>query len=122
MHESVADRIRGLPEDTDLRKALRARAVDLSEQLLQERWLTVSQASAPVPTAFLVILVFWLTATFGSFGLFAPRNHTVHATLCLGAVSVSAALFLVLELATPFEGAIMVSAEPVQRALALMAQ
>ncbi len=122
VHESVADRIRGLPEDTELRKALRARAIDLSEQLLQERWLMVSQASSPVPTAFLVILIFWLTATFGSFGLFAPRNYTVFATLGLGAVSVSAALFLVLELGSPFEGGIMVSGEPLQRALALMAQ
>jgi hypothetical protein len=122
VHENVADRIRGLSEDTELRKALRARAIDLSEQLLQERWLTVSQASTPTPAAFLVILVFWLTATFGSFGLFAPRNRTVLVTLCLGAMSVSAALFLVLELGSPFEGVIMVSAEPMQRTLALMAR
>jgi hypothetical protein len=122
VNESVADRIRGLPEDTELRRALRQRAIDLSEQLLQERWLTVSQASTPAPTAFLVILVFWMTATFGSFGLFAPRNATALAALCLGAVSVSAALYLVLELGTPFEGGIMVSGEPMQRAIALLAQ
>jgi hypothetical protein len=122
VHEGVADRIRGLPYDTELREALRTRAIDLSEQLLQERWLMVSQASSPVPTAFLLILVFWLTATFGSFGLFAPRNYTVFATLGLGAVSVSAALFLVLELGSPFEGGITVSGEPLQRALVLMAQ
>lgn len=121
-NESVADRIRGLPADTELRSALRARAIELSEQLLQERWLTVSQFSTPPPEAFLVILVFWLTASFGSFGLFAPRNGTVLATLCLGAVSVSAALYLVLELGTPFEGGIMVSGEPMQRAIVLLAR
>jgi hypothetical protein len=122
LHESFADRIRDLPEDTELRKALRTRSIDLSEQLLQERWLMVSHASSPVPTAFLVILIFWLTATFGSFGLFAPRNYTVFAALGLGAVSVSAALYLVLELGSPFEGGIMVSGEPLQRALMLMAK
>jgi hypothetical protein len=83
--------------------------------------VTVSQASAPVPKAFLVILVFWLVATFGSYGLFAPRNVTVLSVLMLGSMSVSAAFYLILELGGPFDGEVKISAEPMRRAIDLLA-
>jgi hypothetical protein len=122
LHEGLADRIAALSPDNDAQRALKSRATELSERLLEQRWLVVSQTRAPVPTAFLVILVFWLTAAFGSYGLFAPVNGTVTAALFLGSVSVAAALFLVLELGTPFEGEVKVSGEPMRRAIELMAR
>src|SRR5262245_7399805 len=45
----------------------------------------------------LVVLVFWLTLLFVSFGLFAPSNGTALTILFVGACAVSAAIFLVLE-------------------------
>ena len=54
--------------------------------------------------ALFLILVFWLTITFASFGLFAPRNATVLAVLFVCALSVGSAVFLLLELDTPFDG------------------
>jgi hypothetical protein len=121
-HEGLADRIAALSPDNDAQRALKSRATELSEHLLEQRWLVVSQAHAPVPMAFLVILVFWLTAAFGSYGLFAPANGTVMVALFLGSVSVAAALFLVLELGTPFEGEVKVPGEPMRRAIELMAK
>lgn len=115
--ESMAERIAALQPATATQRSMQARASELTESLLQERWLTVSHTSAPVPTVFLVIIVFWLTATFGSFGLYAPRNGTVLAVLGLGCVSVAASLFLVLQLSTPFEGRLKVSDEPMRRAI-----
>jgi hypothetical protein len=73
-----------------------------------------------VPTAFLVILIFWLSVTFTNFGLFAPRNRTVTTALFISALSVSGAIFLVLELGTPFDGVVKVSGEPMRHALSLM--
>jgi hypothetical protein len=119
-NEEIADRLSALEPASEGQRALHGRAVELVERLLEQRWLTVSHRSAPVPTAFVVILVFWLTATFGSFGLFAPRNATVLTVLFLGSVSVAAALFLVFELGSPFQGVAKVSAEPMLRTLALL--
>lgn len=119
--ERLADEIRVLRPGSDSQRQLRARALELTERLLEERWLTVSQASAPVPNAFLVILVFWLVATFGSYGLFAPSNVIVFSVLIVGSMSVSAAFYLILELGGPFDGEVKISAEPMRRAIELMA-
>jgi hypothetical protein len=67
---------------------------------------------------FLAVLVFWLTITFTSFGLFASRNATVVTVLFVCALSVGSAVFLVLEMDGPFDGLIKVSADPLRYALA----
>ena len=46
----------------------------------------------------LVVLVLWLTVIFISFGLFAPFNATVVSSLFVSALSVSGAIFLILEM------------------------
>ena len=66
----------------------------------------------------LVVMAFWLTIIFVSFGLFAPPNATVVATLFVCALSVSGAIFLVLEMDRPFSGLIEISDAPLRNALA----
>jgi hypothetical protein len=68
--------------------------------------------STSIPKPFLAILVFWLTITFASFGLFAPRNLTVLTALVVCALLVSSAVFLILEMDGPFDGLIKISTEP----------
>ena len=53
---------------------------------------------------FLVVVIFWLTVTFASFGLYAQLNASVIAILFVAALSVAAAVFLILELDGPFDG------------------
>jgi hypothetical protein len=118
--ERVAHDIRTLAATTDVQRALQARAVDLVEQILDTRWIVLTSTESPVPTAFIVILLFWLAVTFASFGLFAPRNRTVIAALFVSAMSVSCAILLVLELGSPFDGIVKVSGEPLRHALSLM--
>ena len=77
--EALLDSIGTLKPGNDEQRRLQARARDISEALLTERWLAVSDDSSSIPLVFLVILAFWLTITFASFGLFAPRNGTVVA-------------------------------------------
>jgi hypothetical protein len=69
-----------------------------------------------------VILVFWLTLNFFSLGLFAPRNATVITTLCLCALAVAGAIFLILELYRPFGGLIQIPSATLRNALAQMGQ
>ena len=114
--EGLAAAIRGLSPRDDNQRALQARALDLSEGLLQERWMMVAGTEGALSIPFLVILVSWLTITFASFGLFAPRNATVLVVLLLCAVSVASAVFLILEMDTPFVGVLKVSADPLRYA------
>ena len=114
--EKLASAIRALKPRDDSQRALQTQALDLSETLLKARWLVLAGTERSVPVPFLVILVFWLTITFASFGLFAPRNATVLAVLFVCALSVACAVFLILEMDMPFQGLLKVSADPLRYA------
>ena len=118
--EGVQIRIRELAPRTDTQRLLQSQAVQISSDLAQMRWLIIEQRQKSLPTIFLVVLVFWLTMLFSSFGLFAPRNATVFVVLCISAVSVSGALFLILEMNSPLDGMIKVSSAPLLKALELL--
>jgi membrane-bound ClpP family serine protease len=97
-------------------------AQQLCSEMQQARWLVIEQTQAALPTPFLVVVLFWLTALHMSFGLFAPRNATVIAVLLLCAVSVSGAIFLILEMSHPLTGIIKVSSAPMLKALEHLGQ
>jgi hypothetical protein len=85
-------------------------------------WLLFAQSGSTIAMPFLVILVFWLTIIFVSFGLFAPRNMTVIAAFVVCALSVSGAIFLILQLGRSFEGLLQISNTPLREALAHLGQ
>jgi len=114
--ERLAGAIRALKPRDDSQRALHSRALDMTEALLQARWLVVAATQSSVPVLFLVILVFWLTIIFASFGVFAPRNALVLTVFFVCALSVSLAVFLVLEMDSPFDGLLKVSADPLRYA------
>ena len=115
--EWIVDQIRALSPPNDAQRALQSRAVDQSEALLRARWVVLGELGTSIPWPFLIVLVFWLTITFMSFGLQAPGNTTVLAVLLLCALSVAGAVFLILEMDGPFDGLIRVSPEPLRFAL-----
>jgi hypothetical protein len=114
--EGLADAMRRLQPRDDTQRALQSRALDLTEALLQARWVAIAAMGASVPVPFLVVVLLWLAITFGSFGLFAPRNTLVVTVLVVCALSVASAVFLVLEMDGPFDGLLKVSAEPLRYA------
>ena len=76
------------------------------------------QGSSSVSLPLLVVVVFWLALIFCSFGLLAQHNATGVATLCLCALSVSAAIFLLVEMYSLFGGVVRISSAPLRNALA----
>jgi hypothetical protein len=68
------------------------------------------------------VLVLWLTVIFISFGLFAPFNGTVVASLFVSALSVSGAIFLILDMYMPYSGLVQISRAPLRAALAHLGQ
>jgi hypothetical protein len=93
---------------------------ELSADLLEARWMLIAQAQHTIPRAFLVLLLFWLTMLHISFGLLAPRNSTAVTMLLIRALSVSGAMFFILEMYQPLDGMINVSSAPLRKALELL--
>jgi hypothetical protein len=116
--EALYERIQELSPKTEAQRTLQAQALKTGIDIAQARWLLFAQKGSSIPTPFLVVLVFWLTILFASFSLFAPPNLTVLFTLLVCALSVSAAIFVILELDQPFGGWIQVSSDPLREALA----
>jgi len=119
--EDIENQILALTPQTDAQKWFKTESLKLSEDVVKARWRTLGSGGA-VPVPFLVVVIFWLTVTFTSFGLYAPRNATVIAVLAVTAFSVAGAVFLILELDGPFDGIIRVSGAPLQYALTQLSQ
>src|SRR5215831_14419084 len=73
--------IRALSPQTATQRALRAEAYQITIDLGRTCPLLTAQGGSTIPPPFLVILTFWATVLFASFGFFAPRNVTVAAVL-----------------------------------------
>jgi hypothetical protein len=119
---SFYENIEELSPRNDFEHSLQSQAIQTAFEIGQARSLLVEQAGSSIPTPFLVVVVFWLTCIFASFGLFAPRNGTVIVTLFVCALSVSAAIFLILELDSPFSGLMQISDAPLRAAIAHIGQ
>lgn len=99
---------------------LRQRALSITSDLSKARWMMQQEESDVLPTAFIGIVMLWLAIIFAGFGLFTPANPTAIGALIVGAVSISASLFLINELNTPFYGLVQISPKPLIRALSFI--
>jgi len=121
--EAVQDQLRQLSPKNDAQRWLQTRALQVSGDIAEARWLLIEQlGQRSLPMPFLGMLVFWLTVIFASFGLFSPRNATVITVLLVCALSAAGSLFLIMELDTPYAGLIKVSSTPLVNALAHLGQ
>jgi hypothetical protein len=117
-YEEVYDRILALQPKNDAQRTTQGQALKVIHDTAQMRWLLYSQRSSSIPLVFLVLMVGWLAVTFASYGLFAPRHATTYFVLVLGALVVSSAVFLILELDHAYGGVIQISSQPLRNALA----
>ncbi len=125
----VEDRSAGaLLDDTELailalqpadpeQRALAVNAEARLRGVLDQRWTLIAELQGTVSIPLMAVVIAWLTLVFASLGYNAPRNRVVLATLLLSAASMAAAIFLIVELAGPFDGLLKVSGAPMQRAL-----
>ena len=106
--------VSALSPKSDAQRAALSQINSLMLDLGRARWLLFARSSSAIATPLLVIVVFWLTINFISFGLFASRNHTVMVALFVGALSVAGAVYLILEMDSPFQGVLRLSEEPMR--------
>jgi membrane-bound ClpP family serine protease len=116
--DALYDKVEELSPQSDVQRSLRSQALTTALDVRRMRLLLFEHLGSSIPAPFLVVLVFWLCIIFASFGLFAPRNATVITVLGVCALSVSGAIFLILELDRSFEGLLQVSGAPLRAAVA----
>ncbi|TCT06560.1 DUF4239 domain-containing protein [Aquabacter spiritensis] len=104
--------VRNFTPDTPILQEVRSAAMGDLRSILTTRWTVSEDAITVVPTAFIVVLVVWLSLIFVSFGLFAPPNRVVVISFFLCAISIAGALFLIMEMSGPFDGMIKVQPKP----------
>jgi hypothetical protein len=121
-YEYIFAEIEALTPKTEKQKALQAQALKVATDIGQARWSMYAQRGSSIPIPFLTVVVCWLAILFMSFSLFATPNATVILTLLVSALSVSGAIFLILELDRPFDGFIKVSSAPLRIALEQIAK
>jgi len=110
-------RVLQLSPQNDAQRWLQSQALQTASDVMETRWFALGGRGSSVPVPFLVVVVFWLTIIFGSFGLFAPRNGTVVAVLLLCALSVAGSIFLILEMDQPYRGLMKISSAPLRYTL-----
>jgi len=115
--EAFFNSIQKLSPQNDVQRSLKSQAAQIAADLGQMRWLLFEQTETSISVAMLIVLISWLAIIFVSAGLFAPPNATVVIALMLAALSVSGAIFLILELDMPFDGVIQISQKPMYNAL-----
>jgi hypothetical protein len=115
--ESFYQQVNRLQPGNDLQRALQARIVEVTNELMQARFLLFSHLTGSIPFPFLVVLLLWMVILFGGFALMAPANATTLVSLIVCALSVAGAIFLIIELDQPFSGLMVIRPEPLLNAL-----
>jgi hypothetical protein len=120
--QSVYATIQELSPQTDQQRMLKGQALGIATEIGKTRWLMYEQATVTVSRPLLVALALWLSVSFMSFGLFAPFNATVVGSLLVAALSVASAVFLIMEMYSPYAGYLQISRAPLQSVLSHLGQ
>ena len=117
MLESVQDEIIDLEPKNPRQNYLRTLCLTLTSTIIQSGWSLETLTGHSIPVPFLILLVFWLSVVFASFGLFAPPNPTTIVMLLLCTVAVSGGIYFIEELDNPASGLIQISPDAMRRAV-----
>jgi hypothetical protein len=98
-------------------QSLRDSAVSQLETLVQTRWALHERTQNPLLPSVMLVLIFWTTAIFMSFGYTAPANVAVVLAFLIAAASLAISFGLLVEMDLPFEGLIRISSHPMHDAL-----
>jgi hypothetical protein len=115
--DKVLNAIRALQPTNEQQRTIQAHALDLFRDAARTRWLLSERDETSIPRPFLLVLAFWLFVLFASFGLFSPNNGTVFVVLFVCALSMGAAVMLIVDLDQPFEGLIQIPNTPLRHVL-----
>ncbi|TDV09513.1 DUF4239 domain-containing protein [Paraburkholderia caballeronis] len=120
--DSVGREIRALAPRDRYEAALVGELATQFERVSDTRWRLIEEAHSSISKPFFTMLTLWLIVIFLSFGLIAPRNALALVTIMLGAVSIASAVYVIVDLDTPFDGPIVIASDSMRDALAHMSR
>jgi hypothetical protein len=116
--DEVQQKLRALYPQSEEQRATLSVALQIAADFTWSTWLQKAQEADHVPQPFVLILLVWLFLLFIGLGLFAPRNAVTVTALLVTALSIASAIALIDDLDAPYRGFVVVSPQPMQRALA----
>jgi hypothetical protein len=105
---------------TDTQRALLATAKEQVRKLADTQMLMARQLASPFPPYVLTVVVCWASALFLGNGLVAAPNAVSVLAHFAGAISIGIAIFLILELSSPYTGLIRLSPAGIDRVLQIL--
>jgi len=120
--EAFNSQLQQLSPHTDAQRSLHTRMIKLAAEIWRTRLLLFTERGEAIPMPFLMVLIFWLTIIFVSFSLFAQPSPMVIGELIVFALSVTGAIYLILELSQPFRGLMQIPSAPLRNALMPLAR
>ena len=118
--QEVYEAIEALSPKNDVQRNLKFQALQTTNSITEQRVLLAEQSDAGLPWPLLVMLVFWLTILLASFTLFSQINPTSGVVLVIIALSASSAIFLILEMTSPFKGFMQIPSDSLRNALGVL--
>ncbi len=89
-------------------------------EMMARRWQVIEGIRRSISTPFYWVLVFWLVILFACFGLRAPASRMSMIVIALSALSVSLAVFVILDMDLPYGGVFGIPSTAMRNALADM--
>jgi hypothetical protein len=116
-HKTVLYMIRELTPKNPVQASIQARAVQVGSDLAETRANLAAQPTDSLSHPFIIVLVLWLMFIFTVFAMSSPPNATLMTVLFLCVVSASGAIYLILEMAQPFDGLMQLPNEILRKSL-----
>jgi hypothetical protein len=115
--QSVPYMIRELSPKNAAQSSLQARALQLSTDLVEIQLSLASQLPDSISMPFIDVLILWLMFIFAVFSMSSPCNATMISVLFLCILAASGAIYLTLELSTPFDGLMQIPSDGLRNAV-----
>jgi hypothetical protein len=109
-----------LQPPSERHRQLLTSARDLAKKFAETNMLMARQLANPFPPYVMGVVVCWAAALFLGNGLAAPPNAITIVAHLAGAIAIASAIFLILELSTPYSGLIRLSSAGLDRMIEVL--
>lgn len=116
--DAVGTSLRAIKVSGDQQIELWNDARQIYREVVRQRWSLIEESGGGLPNVMIAIVIAWLVLIFASLGFRAPPNAVVISSVIAASLLISASLYLVIDMNTPFTGTIQISDEPLRRVLA----
>jgi Protein of unknown function (DUF4239) len=112
--QEIYEQLRALAPRDEERRMMQSEVLGLLKNLAQLHWLIIAQNATTILQPLLFVMIFSMMSIFVSWGMFSHANTMSVTTYFVVALCVSSAIFLILELYTPYNGLLRLSSAPLR--------